>query len=231
MEACSKTHEGLSDARSTESTNSTAGGSFELPAQRRLGMLPRQFPVPDVSMRHERQNSHTTRHSGGLTVVAALCCTLLAGCASSTAGTGGAEAVQAPQPAAQTPQPAPRSPQGATNGTGPSSAGSSGAFSAPQADRGRAVFTETCSECHFTSEMRNAQFQFTWKRRTAWDLHRLIVRDMPEDAPGSLTNKQYIDVTAYILQLNGHPTGDAELVRDEATLQAIPVKKPAGTLP
>ncbi len=107
----------------------------------------------------------------------------------------------------------------------------SGVFSASQAGRGRAVFVDLCSECHYTSEMRDAPFQFTWKRRTAWDLHRLVVRDMPEDAPGSLSNQQYIDVTAYILQLNGYPPGDLELVRDEAILRAIPMKKPAGTRP
>lgn len=175
-------------------------------------------------MRHERRHSHDARHSGGLTVVVALCCTLLAGCASSTAGVGGAEAALAPPDLAETPQ-------SLTNGNAPPSTAASGAFSALQADRGKEVFAETCSECHYTSEMRDAQFQFTWRRRTAWDLHRLLVRDMPEDFPGSLTNRQYIDVTAYILELNGHPSGDAELVRDEAVLRAIPMKKPAGTRP
>jgi len=41
---------------------------------------------------------------------------------------------------------------------------------------------------------------------------------MPQDRPGSLTPQQYIDVLAYILQLNGIQPGSQELVPDMALL-------------
>ncbi len=46
---------------------------------------------------------------------------------------------------------------------------------------------------------------------------------MPEDNPGSLTNRQVTQVLAYILQFNGFPAGDAEMAIDAEQVQ--------GTLP
>jgi len=157
--------------------------------------------------------------------VAALLSVALAGCASSNAPAGGTGLGPGPASSSGSAEAPPEL------ANGPSPAAPLGAYSALQADRGKEVFTDTCTECHFTSEMRNTQFQLSWKLRTAWDFHREMVRTMPEDTPGSLTNQQYIDVTAYILQLNGHPAGDTELVRDEAVLRAISMKKHEGTPP
>ena len=44
---------------------------------------------------------------------------------------------------------------------------------------------------------------------------------MPVDAPGSLTNQQYVDVVAYMLQLNGHPAGKSALAPDPAALRKV----------
>jgi quinoprotein glucose dehydrogenase len=96
----------------------------------------------------------------------------------------------------------------------------SGYFTEEQAERGRAAFREVCSECHYSSEFRGAQFEFEWKRRTARDLFRTISRTMPEDAPGSLAPGQYADVVSYLLQLNGLPAGGRELPADAEALRA-----------
>ena len=58
-----------------------------------------------------------------------------------------------------------------------------GVYSVEQAQRGREAFTEVCRECHSSSEFRGRAFEFTWRRRTAWDLYRELRRTMPEDFP------------------------------------------------
>jgi hypothetical protein len=47
---------------------------------------------------------------------------------------------------------------------------------------------------------------------------------MPKNNPGSLTPEEYADVTAYILQLNGLPTGDEELPGDQAAARRIRIE-------
>jgi polar amino acid transport system substrate-binding protein len=164
--------------------------------------------------------------------LAAVASTLVACSGSSVPSPG---ATQAPAPAARSaparspvapPTAAP--PNAAPTTAAPTTAsppeGSSSAtpnlYNATQAARGRSVFVETCSGCHDSSEFHDTQFQFKWGRRTVWDLYDNISLNMPDDDPGSLPPQQYIDVVAYILQLNGFPTGDAELVADQKALAA-----------
>ena len=96
-------------------------------------------------------------------------------------------------------------------------------FSAAQVDRGESVFDGVCSACHSVSELRGNTFLYSWRRRTAWDLYSQVVETMPEDAPGSLKDQEYVDVVAYILRQNGHRPGDGELAPTEASLGQLPV--------
>ncbi len=96
-----------------------------------------------------------------------------------------------------------------------------GVFTAEQAQRGRQAFTEVCSECHSSSEFRGRDFEFTWRRRTAWDLYRELRRTMPEDFPGALPPQTYVDVIAYVLEINDYALGGVELVPDEASLRRV----------
>ena len=139
-----------------------------------------------------------------VTVLAALAC-------------GGAD----PAPPAATPAPAPApaaaaapAPDAPANRPAPSGA----LYSEEQAQRGRQVFRDACAECHYSSEMRDDAFQFEWERRTVGDLLQHVTRSMPDDAPGSLPTDQYVDVIAYILQLNGFAAGTADLTADHPGL-------------
>jgi len=96
-------------------------------------------------------------------------------------------------------------------------------FSAAQASRGRTVFDGVCSSCHSTGDFRGNSFIYSWRQRTAWNLYRQVVETMPEDAPGSLRDEEYVDIVAYILELNGHDAGDGELAATEESLGQIPV--------
>ena len=139
---------------------------------------------------------------------------LALGC--SSAG-GGMPPDQAGPEVATTPPPTAPAPTEAA----PTTAAAS--FSAAQAGRGRTVFDGACSSCHSTGDFRGNSFIYSWRQRTAWNLYRQVVETMPEDAPGSLRDEEYIDIVAYILELNGHDAGDGELAATEESLGQIPV--------
>ena len=44
---------------------------------------------------------------------------------------------------------------------------------------------------------------------------------MPKNDPGILTPREYADLSAYLLMLNGMPAGSAELPADAAALEKI----------
>ena len=98
-----------------------------------------------------------------------------------------------------------------------------GFYSVAQAERGLGVFRDMCSECHFTNEFRGDDFEWQWRRQTVWDLYRSMTRTMPENDPGGLPDRTYADVIAYILQINGYASGNAELVPERATMDSIPM--------
>lgn len=102
-----------------------------------------------------------------------------------------------------------------------------GIYRQEQAERGRQVFRESCSECHYSSEMQGTQFQFQWGRRTVEDLYEHLVKTMPEDAPGTLSSSAYVDVVSYILRLNGFQAGPAELRSDDPSFQ-VSLEAPSG---
>ena len=56
-----------------------------------------------------------------------------------------------------------------------------------------------------------------------FDLLELIRTTMPNDNPGQLPARDYVDIVAYILNLNGYPQGEAELPADDAVLRNIKI--------
>jgi hypothetical protein len=47
-----------------------------------------------------------------------------------------------------------------------------------------------------------------------YSFYRTVRSTMPDDNPGGLADQVYLDVTAYILDMNGHTVGAAELTAD-----------------
>jgi len=105
-----------------------------------------------------------------------------------------------------------------------------GVFTAAQATRGEEVYTNACARCHMTTQHSGATFAATWNNRRVIDLYDILLNTMPLDDPGSLSDQDYIDVIAYILQINGHPAGKAALKADPATLKTlrIDIRKATG---
>lgn len=139
---------------------------------------------------------------------------LLAACASSS----GPDPAPTPSPDAAEP-PVAEAP--ATQEGDATVAAAEATFTEVQADRGRDLFRAQCTECHYSSEFSDSQFQFKWSRRSAGNLYQLIQSSMPETAPGSLTPEETVDLVSYILQMNGFDPGASELAADRAILDAI----------
>jgi cytochrome c len=101
-------------------------------------------------------------------------------------------------------------------------------YSSAQAERGQAVFREVCVNCHTTTEFKGDDFHLAWSGRTLRDLFRLISTSMPNDNPGALSKQQYIDVVAYLLELNEYPAGEGELEGNESALRRIRIERAGG---
>jgi len=78
-----------------------------------------------------------------------------------------------------------------------------------------------CAECHTVPEFSDPAFKAKWARRSVGDLYEFIHTNMPDSAPGILTEAQAVDLTAYILQLNGIAPGSAQLPADAARLRGL----------
>jgi hypothetical protein len=90
-----------------------------------------------------------------------------------------------------------------------------------QVNRGNNAFRSMCTECHTSAEFGDATFQTKWSRRSVGDLYEFILTMMPDDAPGILTPAQAVDLTAFMLEMNGFETGSATLDADQAELDGI----------
>lgn len=135
-----------------------------------------------------------------------------AACASAGGASGAGGPVEAPGTAAAAEEPAGRAENAGGDAAAPSPVAA--IYSAPQADRGRSAFEEQCSECHATGEFRGTAFQANWGRRTVYSLYRTMRSTMPDNNPGGLDEQVYLDVVAYVLEMNGHAAGPSELDAD-----------------
>jgi mono/diheme cytochrome c family protein len=92
----------------------------------------------------------------------------------------------------------------------------SGVFTAAQAERGAKVFQTVCQGCHQPEEFGDGAYMDGWSGQMASDMIEQIRSTMPQDNPGSLKRPEYVDIAAFLFQLNALPTGDAEMDVDNA---------------
>ena len=123
-------------------------------------------------------------------------------------------------------------PAAATSVT-PATAGVSvttGVYTTAQAARGSEVYTSSCGQCHTMGQHSGTAFATAWNNRRLFDLYEIVHNTMPLDNPGGLSDQEYIDVIAYMLQLNGVPAGKSALQADASALKGlrIDVKPSAG---
>ena len=104
-----------------------------------------------------------------------------------------------------------------------------GVFTPAQARRGRRVYNQNCSSCHgqglrggeMAPSVAGADFIVFWTELPVGALFNRIKLTMPEDGPGRLSDQEYTDVVAYMLDRNDYPAGENELSTDKAELDRI----------
>jgi mono/diheme cytochrome c family protein len=87
-------------------------------------------------------------------------------------------------------------------------------FTAAQSKAGQVVYVTNCQGCHGNklqgsagSPLAGTQFLKKWSGKKVDDLYYITHTLMPLNKPNSLTDKQYLNVVAYILQANGIKPG------------------------
>jgi cytochrome c2 len=103
-----------------------------------------------------------------------------------------------------------------------------GVYTAEQAQRGQALYTEQCAACHAESlggglgpPLSGDTFVGVWSRLPVSELVSKIHNTMPDNDPGRLTRQEAATLVSYMLQVNGFPAGAAGLGSDEAELSQI----------
>ena len=95
--------------------------------------------------------------------------------------------------------------------------GAAGAFTTAQVNDGHAMYDAACAGCHLPDlsgtndapALGGTAFMGAWGKRTTAQLYSKIATTMPLGGGGSLSEKQYTDITAYILERNGARAGTA----------------------
>jgi quinoprotein glucose dehydrogenase len=95
-----------------------------------------------------------------------------------------------------------------------------GVYSTDQAARGQAAYTASCSACHlddltaYRGALHGIAFVENLRGDSLDSLFRITKDTMPRDAPASLRDDSYLDIIAYILQVNSYPSGREDLKMD-----------------
>ena len=112
-----------------------------------------------------------------------------------------------------------------------------GVYAEEQASRGQAHYMRLCLSCHHgglqgdleigAPALAGEAFMSKWHDLTVETLFETIYATMPYEAPGSLGLQEWIDLVAYILQVNNVPRGQEELVLERDRLRRLLIKKTA----
>jgi mono/diheme cytochrome c family protein len=105
-----------------------------------------------------------------------------------------------------------------------------GVYTSAQAEKGEQTYGAVCSGCHMAEltgydrapPLAGDSFVSRWQGSTLNDLFQRIKGTMPQTAPGSLSDKAYVEIVAFLLEANGYQSGAKELQVDPAALKSIP---------
>jgi mono/diheme cytochrome c family protein len=112
-----------------------------------------------------------------------------------------------------------------------------GVYTAAQAERGRVVIQNHCSECHHEDlsggegpALVGDTFMLNWETHSLERLFHKIRDTMPGPGSDKVTNQEKLDTVAYLLQQNGFPAGATELT-DNAQLANFRIVSKNGPTP
>jgi mono/diheme cytochrome c family protein len=107
-------------------------------------------------------------------------------------------------------------------------------FTEAQASRGEAAYGRSCAACHkedllgggTAPALAGEAFFRRWNETTVDDVVQTMRGSMPQEAPGSLDAKVYVDIVTYLLKASGSPTGSSELTADRDRLKVLRITPP-----
>jgi len=113
-----------------------------------------------------------------------------------------------------------------------------GVYTTAQAERGRRVVENHCSECHHDDlsggegpALIGPSFMVKWEMQSVERLFHKIRDTMPEVGSTNVTDAEKLDTVAYILQQNGFPAGATELTDTKDALAALRMMPKGGPGP
>src|SRR5215469_4339251 len=98
----------------------------------------------------------------------------------------------------------------------------SGVFTQEQANAGHSAYALSCAGCHRANlagggdapALGGNGFMTSFGNKSTKDLYNFIASSMPAGAPGSLSEDQYTNITAYLLWANGAKPGTASFSKN-----------------
>ncbi len=94
-------------------------------------------------------------------------------------------------------------------------------YSKDQAKIGQKLYKDNCIACHDKKYFRPVLK--AWNGQPLSVLFAVMSASMPESDPGSLPEKDYVDILAYILSLNRYPAGESALEHENGALDDITI--------
>jgi mono/diheme cytochrome c family protein len=111
-----------------------------------------------------------------------------------------------------------------------------GAYTDAQAMRGENEYGTNCARCHGADldgggaapTLHTLDFVDRWREDHLSTLFQFISTNMPQPPgrPGGLKEQQYLDIVAFLLQVNGLPSGSKELTIADLDTQLVGVDGP-----
>ena len=118
-------------------------------------------------------------------------------------------------------------------GAGGGAAG--GVYTDPQAASGRAVYQANCAICHQQDlsgsgdapTLRGSEFVSNWGPRTTRELLSFLQLTMPPARQGALSQEDYLNIVAFVLQSNGARAGTQALTANtEVAINSLATGQP-----
>lgn len=107
-------------------------------------------------------------------------------------------------------------------------------FTSTEARRGEAIYGASCARCHGAKldgmdgpPLTGATFEQRYAGKSAAEFLVRLRTTMPADAPGSLSQQQYLGLVAFLAQAHGAEPGDDKMPADEAVLATMSFLPPA----
>jgi len=97
-----------------------------------------------------------------------------------------------------------------------------GVYTKEQAKVGEVLYTQHCILCHDKKYFRPVLKR--WEGQPIGVLFTVMSTSMPENNPGFLSEKEYVDILAYVLSLSRYAAGDAELDHTNGALAEVMVE-------